>query len=166
MNLSPHKEAHMIKDDVLIALPLHLAVDYDDALGIDTDQPAADMGTFIVPFRCEVFLAGAVVTEVCCGADTTPEVDFDLRPTAGSDTDRGDADIAHLVLSTTAAGKVMYDRAALGTVLEPGSEVVVELAVAATDAGTSLQTGHVKPFLLVKCLPEVLANLDDLVETA
>jgi hypothetical protein len=156
----------MLKDDVLVALPLHLAVDYDDALGIDMDQVAADMGTFIVPFRCEVFLAGAVVTEVCCGADTTPVVDFDLRPTAGSDVARGSADIAHLVLSTTAAGKVMYDRAALGTVLEPGEEIVVQLAVPAADAGGNLQTGHIKPFLLVKVLPEVPGNLSGLVETA
>jgi hypothetical protein len=156
----------MLKDDVLIALPLHHAVDYDDPLGIDMDQATGDKGTFIVPFRCEVFLAGATVTEVCCGADSTPVVKFDKRPTAGSDTDRGDGDIANLVLATTAAGKVMYDRAAKGEVLEPGEEVVVELAVAATDAGTSLQTGHIKPFLLVKCLPEVLANLSGMVETA
>jgi hypothetical protein len=156
----------MLKDDVLIALPLHLAVDYDDALGIDMDQVAGDMGTFIIPFRCEVFLAGAVVTEVCCGADTTPEVDFDLRPTAGSDGSRSEAAIAHLILSTTAAGKVMYDRVAKGDVLEPGEEVVVELKVPAADAGGGLQTGHVIPFLLVKCLPEVLANLGDMVETA
>jgi hypothetical protein len=152
----------MLKDDVLIALPLFLAVDYDDPLGIDMDQVAGDMGTFIVPFRCEVFLAGAVVTEVCAGSVTTPVVDFDLRPTAGSDTDRSEAAIAHLVLATTARGKTIYDRVAKGTVLEPGEEVVVELKVVA--AGTP--TGHIKPFLLVKCLPEVPGNLAALVETA
>jgi hypothetical protein len=153
----------MLRSDVLIALPLHLAIDYDDALGIDTDQSPADMGSFVVPFKCEVFLAGAVVTETCAGGTSTPEVDFDLRPTAGSETDRGAADIAHLVLSTTAAGKVMYDRAAVGTVLTPGEEVMVELKVAAV--GTS-KAGHVKPFLLVKQIPEVLGNLADMVETA
>lgn len=153
----------MMRPDVLIALPLHLAVDYDDAAGIDTDQAAADMGSFIIPFKCEVALAGATVTETCAGGTTTPVVDFDLRPTAGSDTDRGAADIAHLVLSTTAAGKVMYDKVAVGTVLEPGQEVVVELKTAAT--GTS-KAGHVLPFLLVKQIPEVLGNLSDMVETA
>ncbi len=156
----------MLNDDVLIALPLHLAVDYNDLLGIDMDQTAGDMGTFIVPFRCEVFLAGATVTEVCAGADTTPVVDFDKRPTAGVETDRGAADIAHLVLGTTAAGKVMFDRVAKGTILAPGEEVVVQLTTAATDAGGSAQTGHVLPFLLVKCLPEVPGNLSDMVETA
>ncbi|MCX5818448.1 MAG: hypothetical protein NT047_00820 [Deltaproteobacteria bacterium] len=155
----------MVRSDVFIALPLFLAVDYDDALGIDMDQVAGDMGTFIVPFRCEVFLAGANVTEVCAGADTTPVVDFDLRPTAGSDASRGSADIAHLVLSTTARGKVMYDRGAKGTVLEPGQEVVVQLTTAATDAGGSAQTGHIKPFLLVKQVPETLGNLSGMTET-
>jgi hypothetical protein len=153
----------MLRSDVLIALPLHLAVDYDDAAGIDMDQAAGDMGSFVIPYRCEVFLAGAVVCETCAGGSTTPIVDFDLRPTAGDETDRGAADIAHLILSTTAAGKVMYDRAAKGTVLEPGEEVVVELKTAATGGG---KAGHVKPFLLVKQIPEVLGNLSDMVETA
>jgi len=156
----------MLRSDILVALPQLLFVDYDDALGVDMDQSPADLGTFIVPFKCEVFLAGAVVTEVCCGADTTPIVDFDLRPTAGSDSDRGAADIGHLILGTSAAGAVMYDEAAKGTVLEPGMEVVFELKTAAADAGGGLQTGHVLPFLLVKVIPEVIGNLADMVETA
>jgi hypothetical protein len=153
----------MLRSNEPIALPLHLAVDYDDALGIDTDQGVADMGSFIIPYRCEVFVAGVVVTETCSGGTTTPVVDFDLRPTAGDDTNRGAADIAHFVLSTTAAGKVMYDEAAKGTILEPGQEVVVELKVAATG---SPKTGHVKPFLLVSYIPETFANLEDMTETA
>ena len=153
----------MLRSDLPIALPLHLAVDYDDALGIDMDQGAADMGSFIIPFRCEVYLAGAIVAETCAGGTTTPIVDFDKRPTAGSDASRGAADIAHLVLSTTAAGKVMYDSVSKGTVLEPGQEVVVELKTAATGGG---KAGHVHPFLLVKYLPETLANLSNMVETA
>lgn len=153
----------MLRSDLPIALPLHLAVDYDDALGIDMDQGAADMGVFIVPFRCEVYLAGAIVTETNAGGTTTPIVDFDKRPTAGSDASRGAADIAHLVLSTTVAGKVMYDSVAKATVLEPGQEVVVQLTTAATGGG---KAGHIHPFLLVKAIPETLANLSAMVETA
>lgn len=152
----------MLRNDIPIALPLHLAVGYNAAAGIVLTA-TGDKGSFIIPFKCEVFLAGVVVTTTCAGGSTTPQVDFDLRPTAGSDASRGSADIAHLVLGTTAAGKVMYDRAALGTVLEPGEEVVVEVPVAATGGGAA---GYVKPFLLVKQLPEVFGNLSDMVETA
>lgn len=153
----------MVRSDLSIPLPLHLAVDYDDLLGIDFDQGAADMGTFQVPFKCEVQEAGCIVTETCAGATTTPVLDFDLRPTAGSDTSRGAADIAHLVLATTAAGKVMYDKAAQGTILEPGQEVAIQLTTAATGDG---KAGHGKPYLLVKQIPETDANLADKVATA
>jgi hypothetical protein len=146
----------MLRHDLPIALPLTLFIDYDDAAGVDCDQTPADVGAFIVPFRCEVLLAGVVVTETCAGATTTPVVKYDKRPTAGSDTSRGDGDIATFVLSTTAAGKVMYDEAAVGTELNPGDEVIVELATQATGTGAA---GHVRPFLLVEYLPETKANL-------
>lgn len=152
----------MLRSDVLIPLPLDLFIDYDDAAGVDCDQSAADVGVFHVPFKCEVVRAQLVVTEACAGGTTTPVVDFDKRPTAGSDTNRGAADIAHFVCATTAQGSVLYDEAALGTVLEPGEEVVVELATAAT--GTSA-AGHVRPELLVKMIPETKANMTDLVAT-
>jgi hypothetical protein len=147
--------------NVILPLPFTPAVDYDDLLGIDLDQGAADMGAFIVPFKCEVFEAGAVVTETCAGT-LKPIVDFDKRPTAGSNASRGAADIGHLLLDTTAAGKVMYDKAAKGTLLEPGEEVVFEIAQRPTDAAA----GHCRPYLLVKPVAETDANLADKVETA
>jgi hypothetical protein len=153
----------MLRSDIPVALPLHLSIDYDDAGGVDMDQVAADVGVFVIPYKCEVFRSGLVVSEACAGGDATPVVDFDLRPTAGSDTNRGAADIAHFVLATTAAGKVMYDEAAQGTVLEPGQEVVVQLTTAAAGAGAA---GHVHPFLLVKEIPETVANMSDMVVTA
>ena len=151
----------MLRSDLPIALPLHLAIDYDDALGIDMDQAAGDMGSFIILSKCEVFRAGALVTEVCAGSTSTPVVKFDKRPTGGSDTERGDGDIAELKLLTTVAGKVMIDEVAKGEILYPGEEVVVELATAAV--GTP--TGHILPFLLVKDIPEILDNLTNVVET-
>lgn len=142
----------------IMALPYNqLAV--GDAAGLDLDQAAGDFGYFIIPMKCEVIVAGAVVTEACAGT-ATPEVDFDLRPTASSDASRGAADIAHLIMGTTAVGKVIYDKVALGTVLLPGQEVVVEIKVR---AGTS---GHCRPFLLVKPRDETMANLTNMVETA
>ena len=143
----------------IMALPYHpYAV--GDALGLDLDQAAGDFGYFSVPMKCEVIEAGALVTEVCAGT-LTPVLDFDLRPTAGSDASRGAADIAHLILGTTAIGKVMYDKVARGTVLLPGQEIVVEIKVRPTDAAT----GHVRPHVLVKPLDETKANLTNMVET-
>ena len=151
----------MLRSDIPIALPYQYAIDYDDSAGVDLDQAAADVGYFQVPFRCQVVLAGLVITETCAG--TTPgQVDFDKRPTAGSDTDRGAADIAHFLMGTTAGGKVLYDEAAIGTILEPGEEVVCEIKVRPLTSAA----GHFRPFLLVEQLPETLANLADMVETA
>ena len=152
----------MLRDAEPVSLPIHLAVDYDDPLGVDCDQAPGDIGTFVVPYKCEVDHAQLVVTEECAGSTSTPVVAFDKRPTAGSDTDRGAADIANFVCSTTAAGKCLYDEAGKGTVLEPGEEVVVELVTAAV--GTP--TGHFIPQLLVWALPEVFGNLSAMVETA
>jgi hypothetical protein len=152
----------MLRSDLLIALDVIMELDYDDPLGIDMDQATGDVGSFIVPpFKCEVALAGATVTEVCAGSTSTPVVKFDTRPTAGSDASRGDGDIAELNLLTAAAGAVIVDKVGLGEILEPGEEVIIQLVTAAV--GTP--TGHIKPFLLVKQLPETLANLSNVSET-
>ena len=152
-----------MRSDLPIALPLNLFIDYDDPLGVDADQAAADVGVFQVPYKCEVVQAGLMITETSEGDTTKGVVDFDKRPTCGSDTDRGDGDIGHFVMGTTSAGKVLYDKVAIGTVLYPGDEVVVQLSTAAT--GTN-KAGHFRPFLLVQHIPEVVANLSDMVETA
>jgi len=152
----------MLRSDIPVALPLHQFVDYDDVKGVDCDQAAADVGLFSIPFKCEVFRAQLSITETCAGASATPVVKFDKRPTAGSDTSRGDGDIANFACSTTAAGKHLYDEAAQGTVLEPGEEVVVELAT----RPVSGPAGHFIPLLLVKYLPETVANMSDMVVTA
>jgi len=152
----------MLRSDIPVALPLHLHTDYDDPLGVDCDQAAADVGVFSVPFKCAVFRGLLSVTETCVGATATPVVKFDKRPTAGSDASRGDGDIANFALSTTEAGKQMYDEAAQGTVLSPGEEVVVELATQPVGS----PAGHFIPMLLVKYLPETVANMTDMTATA
>ncbi|MEW5736069.1 MAG: hypothetical protein AB1921_14565 [Thermodesulfobacteriota bacterium] len=146
-----------------VLLQYHPAVGYNDALGMDFDQAAGDKGSFPVPFKCSVYRAQMPVTENSAGDTTTAIVKFDKRPAAGSDTNRGDGDIANIACGTTAAGKVLYDNAARGTVLYPGEEVVVELAQAAT--GTT-KTGHGHPQLLVVPIPEMEANLSAMTETA
>lgn len=148
--------------NIEIPLKFDLPLDYNDAAGVDCDQTAADVGILAVPFKCEVVMAQAVVTEVCAGTDTTPVVDFDVRPTAGSDASRTAATLGHLVLGTTAPGKVMFDKVGAGVVLYPGQEVVCQLATAAV--GTA--TGHFWPVLIVKPIPEETGNLTAMVETA
>jgi len=150
----------MLNDQTPIPLPLHYLVDYDDADGIDADQSPADVGRFVIPFKCQVFMAGLIITEVCAGSTTTPVVDFDLRPTIGSDTDRGAADIAHFICGTTAAGKLLYDEVAKGAVMEVGEEVVVQLVTQAVGGG-----GHFIPVLLVRYIPETPDNMSDMTET-
>ena len=153
----------MLRSDIPVALQCHLFIDYDDVLGVDADQGAADVARFVVPYKCQVVLAGLVITETCAGADSTPVVAFDKRPTAGSDGSRGAADIANFVCGTTAAGKVLYDLVAVGTVLQPGDEVIVQLVTAAVGVG---KAGHFVPFLMVEVLPETIANMTDMVATA
>jgi len=145
-----------------VALPCNYLVDYDDTEGIDMDQAPADAAVFVIPYKCRVEYAGAVVIETCGGDTTTPEVKFDKRPTAGSDTGRGDGDIGHLKLLTTAQGKLMYDVAARGEELEPGQEVVFEITVQATGTGAA---GHVRPVLVVTPRDEMFANLSGMTET-
>jgi hypothetical protein len=60
----------MLSSDLPISLPYSpmLATGISDVLGADMDQTPADLGSFIVPFKCEVIEAGGVVTETCAGA--------------------------------------------------------------------------------------------------
>ena len=142
-------------------------IDYDDTAGIDFNQAPADVALFVIPFKCEVQFAAIAVTETCVsGGVSTPVVKFDRRVTAGSDASRTDGTVANLVLSTTAAGKVVYDLVAVGEtagILYPGDEVVVQLTVSAT--GTGSPAGHGRPILVVKNIPETQANLSDTVVT-
>ena len=143
-----------------IPLPLVKVVDFDDPLGIDLDQVAADVARLLVPFHCVVDLAALIITETCAGS-TPGVVKMDKRPTAGNDTGRGDGDIATFNMGTTAAGKVLYDLVAHGMELFPGDEVVVEI----TTQPVTGPAGHFEPVLIVQPREETLANLTDMVAT-
>lgn len=145
-------------------VPLHESrmIDFDDVVGIDLDQAAADVARFVVPFKCEVHQAQLHITETC-GGSTPGVVMFDRRPTLGSDSSRGSGDIASFAMAATAAGKVLFDNVARGTVLYPGDEVIVEITTRPTSGSPA---GHFVPQLLVKPISEMDANLTDMVETA
>ena len=141
-----------------------------DNTGIDMEGHAnADAGYFVIPFKCSPYMAGGVVTEGFAGGTSGEgELQFDRRQVAGSDTSRGVADIGRLVFGVTgvsAQGETCYDVACqnAGVTLEPGMEVMVQVVRGPTGSG---QAGKVKPFLLVRYMPETRANLASLQETS
>jgi len=148
--------------------PTSVGTSWDDE-GIDFDGHAVntDRGVFDVPFKCEVVLAQMTVTEGFAGTSTESEVAFERRFTAGSDTGRATKDIAHFYLGKTGLsdqGEVGYDEVGVGLSLEPGMEVVVKV-ISGSGAHASGAAGKARPSLLVRYLPETLANLSALTET-
>lgn len=125
---------------------------------ITSSNATGDKAIFTIPQKCEVVDARVTVE----GTEATAcVIAFDRRPLAGSDTGRGAADIGSIAL--TAAnnqGKVFYDLAARGVILDAGDQVVVEVTTAST-AAKNFVAG-----LMLRYLPEVYANQLDMVETA
>lgn len=84
---------------------------------------------------------GVVITTSCTG---TGVVDFDFRPTQGSDTNRvSNGGIARINLLTTAQGKTIY-KDGLNQLVIPGNEVVIKLTTAA-GAGNGTPVLYVEP---------------------
>jgi len=132
----------------------------NDGLNLDV---AADGAFFSVPFNCELAHVQLTVTNALAG--TTPEVKFDWRPDAGSDTNRGDGDLGHIYLGVTgisAPGDVGYDLAGMSKDLEPGNEIVLQV----TTAQYGADLGKIRPQVLVRYKPETMANLSAMTETA
>lgn len=152
----------MLSDYIVALNPVYI-VDYDDALGVDCDQTAGDMALFTVPFKCKVHRAQVCVTEDVAGATTVPILKYDKRAAAGSDTGRGDGDVAVINLTVAHdAGAVVFDEAGQNDLLYPGQEVVVQMTQNASGTGAA---GHFRPELLVKPIAETAANLSALTET-
>lgn len=133
-----------------------------DTLGVDLDQSPADIARFAPAMKFRVKYVACVVTETSAGDTTTGVVKFDKRPTAGSDTSRGDGDIGHIKVLTTAAGKCLFDRAGHGEVIEPGEEVIFQLVTQATGTGAA---GHVIPFIVGSYMPQRPESGTNMVET-
>jgi len=152
--------------NVVIPIQAFLPLDYADALGVDCSASTGDIAVFNIPFKCQVYMAGIVVTETCAGTTSTPTVNFNFRPTAGSTASMTTGTIAALTVGTAVAGKLMYDLVAVGEtagILNAGDQVIVDMTVAAAGTGAA---GHFYPHLLVKYWPETIANQSDMVATA
>jgi hypothetical protein len=140
------------------ALPLAI-FGASDAQGIDLAGAPGDFAVFDVPGKCQVIEAGLIITEAVVGATTFGRVAFDKRPAAGSDTGRGDGDVADFVLDNLAAapvaGNVVVSRPASAVILYPGEQVVVQLVAASAPTGA----GHYMPYLMAYYIAETPANL-------
>jgi len=121
---------------------------------------AADIHIFTIPFKCKPLRAGFTLTTTV-SSSVSVVVKFDRRPTAGSDTNRGDGDVGALTIPTTAAaGKAYYedtDYVDAGTgswvaALDEGEQVVVQVSTASDSAGAGV------PWLLVEVSPERPGN--------
>jgi hypothetical protein len=126
---------------------------------------AGDLGSFSAPYKCEVVEAMALVKVAFVGASiSSAKIKMDKRVNCGSDTNRGDGDVAEINFGYTGAslqGACVYDLAGQGVMLEPGQEVVVENMY----NGAGITAGGIWPMLAVRVMPEVRANLSRMKET-
>lgn len=116
---------------------------------------AADIHIFTIPFRCRPIRVGFSLTTTV-SSSVSAVVKFDKRPTAGSDSSRGDGDVGTLTIPTAAAaGKAYYENtdykedatgAWVGT-LNEGDQVVVQVTTASTSAGAGIPWLIVEPDL-------------------
>lgn len=105
---------------------------------------AADIGHWGPGLIPHVIRAVALVFTTSVNA--TGQVKFDKRPTAGSDTSRGDGDVATINYTSTtgAQGKIVY-KEGLNIELKPSEEVVAEVTDATPTAGNAHVILYVEP---------------------
>jgi hypothetical protein len=117
-------------------------------LSASVTQTVADKANWSCGLYPEVIRGIALVVTT---ATTGPvgRYDLDKRPTAGSDTARGTADLGFITIPNAAQGVVIYKE--LNGKLIPGQQVVVELLTATT-------AGAVDVIILFEISPERPAN--------
>lgn len=112
----------------------------------------ADIYTFTLPQRCKVIEIGVV--DIVNAGSNAYVVKFDRRPTAGSDSGRGDGDVG--VLNSVASPTVgKATRKFVDVDLDKHDQVVVEV----TDAGPASSTGV--PYMVVVWGGTGAAETDD-----
>lgn len=97
---------------------------------------AADVGDWAPGYSPVIIRAVALVFTTAVNNSGTLKVD--KRPTAGSDTSRGDGDVADIDYTTTtgAQGKVVYQDG-IDVEVAPGEEIVFEVTDATPSAGNA-----------------------------
>ncbi|HYE94550.1 MAG TPA: hypothetical protein VEA38_26180 [Terriglobales bacterium] len=113
-----------------------------------------DKATFTIPVKMEWYRSQLVIESTSSHA-TQAVVKFDKRPTAGSDTGRGDGDCGVITKpASNVQGKVIYDEPASteSVMLDEGDQVVVEVTTANGDACNAVAQ------LIGRVIPESKAN--------
>ena len=112
----------------------------------------ADIHIFTIPCRAHIHrIQMAITTTISSSASVV--VQWDKRPYAGSDTDRGTADVGTLtIVTTTAAGIAVYEEPSTLITVNEGDQVVVQVSTAATSTGAGV------PMLVLEPAPERPAN--------
>ena len=118
----------------------------------------ADIATFPIPFKAKVVRAYVIVNGSSSNA-TRFIIKFDKRPTAGSDTDRGDGDVGSLskTASISQQGKYLYEDPSSTVTVEEGDQVIAEVTTANGDA-CAVDVG-----ILLERRPELAANNSSMV---
>lgn len=108
---------------------------------VDADvSGAGDLMTFTPGMPVEIVEFGYIVKTAIVDAAGGLVMKADIRPTAESDTSRGDGDGGVMTLTSAqanqAAGKVVSSRPATAALVYPGQQVVLELTTA-PDSGAA-----------------------------
>lgn len=78
-------------------------------------------------------------------AGTNDNLKVDKRPTAGSDSNRGDGDVADITLNTSRSqGDVSYQNG-IDVLINPGEEIVFEVSSGSLTAGAAHVIAYVEP---------------------
>ncbi len=116
---------------------------------------AADKVIFTVPFDCRVRNLSLTIEGTDAGGAT---VKFDKRPTAGSDTGRGDGDVGTITIpASDQEGKVLEEVPTSNIKLKRGEQVVVEVTAESVTALNCV------PTLELEYIPEISANQTNVV---
>ena len=109
----------------------HFRTSSSDVVALDS---TGDKATFAFPRPIQIArLAVISSTAVTFGSGLT--IEFDKRPTAGSDTGRGAADVGTITVAAAAdiaQGKGVYKALTTPVVILPGEEVVAQVTAAMT----------------------------------
>lgn len=118
---------------------------------------AADIHTWVIPFRCTVKRIGFTVgTDV--SSSTSVVIDFDRTPK--SDGTRESAFDQLTIPTGTATGTAYYADVGSHKTLYEGDLVTVQVSAASDSAGAG------RPWMLVDVLEDVAGNNADLIESA